>query len=186
MSVVKWIVGIVIALVVIGLAGTAALVGGVFSVGKEIVQTSGDAAKVSIAAGKIAEFTLPAGYREEYTVEKLGFTVAAYRGSGEHSHLVLAQSAVDWNIDLNDSLEKAAPGGYNQTTRMTVIETRPVTVRGEETTVVISEGKNSDGMAYRQLSMAFQGKGGPALLTIDEPASRWDADKIDEFIDSIR
>ena len=43
---------------------------------------------------------------------------------------------------------------------MTVTEIRATIVRGQETTLVIIEGMNSEGVIYRQAAAAFQGKGG--------------------------
>jgi hypothetical protein len=68
---------------------------------------------------------------------------------------------------------------------MTVVETRPATVRGQETTLVINEGVNSEGVSYRQVTVAFQGSG-PALLVISEPVTRWSQETVETFIAFIR
>jgi hypothetical protein len=68
---------------------------------------------------------------------------------------------------------------------MTVVETRPATGRGQETTLVINEGVNSEGVSYRQVTVAFQGSG-PALLVISEPVTRWSQETVETFIASIR
>jgi hypothetical protein len=59
-------------------------------------------------------------------------------------------------------------------------------VRGQETTLVINEGVNSEGVTYRWVTAAFQGKGGPALLVISEPVTRWSQETVETFIASIR
>jgi hypothetical protein len=68
---------------------------------------------------------------------------------------------------------------------MTIIETRPVTVREQEVTLVISEGITSEGETYRQVTAAFQGKGGPALLMLSEPVTSWNQQVVDALIASI-
>ena len=68
---------------------------------------------------------------------------------------------------------------------MVVIETRSVIVRGQEASLAISEGVSGEGETYRQATLAFQGEGGPALLTLSEPTSRWDQEMVDAFIASI-
>jgi hypothetical protein len=69
---------------------------------------------------------------------------------------------------------------------MTVLETRPITVRGQETTLILSEGITEEGETYRQVMAAFQGKGGPALLVLSEPVTRWNQETVEVFIASIR
>ena len=68
---------------------------------------------------------------------------------------------------------------------MTVIENRPVTLRGQEVTLIVSEGVNSENVSYRQISVAFEGKGGPALLLFSESVEAWDQAAVDEFLASI-
>ena len=46
-------------------------------------------------------------------------------------------------------------------------------MRGQATTLVLSEGTNTSGQPYRTLTGVFQGKGGPALLSVEAPLSKW-------------
>ena len=85
-----------------------------------------------------------------------------------------------------DMLEQLAPGAYDPQTRMSIIETGPVTVRGQDATLVISEGVTSEGESYRQEAAAFQGQGGPALVVISGPVESWDQALVDAFLASIR
>jgi hypothetical protein len=142
--------------------------------------------QVTSAASDIADFDLPADYTADFSAEMMGYTVAAYHPGDGHSHLYLIQSADEADGEkLASMLEEVVSGSSDPQTRMTVIETRPVTVSGEETTLVISEGTNGEGEAYRQASVAFQGQGGPALLVLSEPTSRWDQAVVDAFLASI-
>ena len=142
--------------------------------------------KVTSAAAEIADFDLPMGYSADFTAQLMGYTVAAYNPGDGHSHLYLIQSADEADGEkLASMLEEVVPGSSDPQTRMTVIETRPVTVRGLETTLVISEGTNGEGDSYRQAAVAFQGEGGPALLVFSEPTTRWDQATIDALLASI-
>ncbi len=141
---------------------------------------------VTQAASRIADFDLPAGYSAEFSASLMGYTAASFRPNDGHSHLYLIQSEKDADGEmLAQMLEELVPGASDPQTRMTVIETRPVTVRGQETTLVISEGINSEGEAYRQATVAFPGKGGPALLVLSEPVESWNQESVDAFIASI-
>lgn len=135
----------------------------------------------------IAEFDLPAGYAYDFDTSVLGYTVEAYKGQNGPSHLYLIQSEKQSDGDeLAKMLSQLAPGSSDPNTRMTVIETRTATVRGQEATVVISEGVNSENLRYRQLTVAFEGKSGPALLVFSESVNAWDQETVDAFLESIR
>lgn len=68
-----------------------------------------------------------------------------------------------------------------------LVEQRPVTIRGRETTMSISEGKDGRGELYRMASATFDGKAGsPAVLMILVPADQWDEKMVDDLIISIQ
>lgn len=151
------------------------------------VAINSNSEKVSSAASGIADFDLPAGYVPEFTANLMGYTVAAYNPGDGHSHLYLIQSEKEEDSEkLAEMLANLVPGSKDTNTRMTVIENRAVTIRGQAVTLVVSDGVNSDGESYRQITAAFQGKGGPALLVLSEPTERWDQSTVDAFIASIK
>ena len=148
------------------------------------VQTAFD--QVANAAAEIADFDLPAGYRPEFSASLEGYTLVSYNPGDGHSHLYLIQSEKESDGEkLGSMMDQIAPGSYDPQTRMAIIETRPVTVRKQEVTLVISEGVTSEGETYRQVMVPFQGKGGPALVTLSEPVERWSQESVDAFIASI-
>lgn len=149
------------------------------------VETADD--QITNAAAAIADFDLPANYRPEFSASLEGYTFVSYNLGDDHSHLYLIQSEKESDGEkLASAVEQIAPGSYDPQTRMTIIETHPVTVRGQEVTLVISEGVTSEGETYRQITVPFKGKGGPALIALSEPVSRWDQAKVDTFLASIR
>ena len=142
--------------------------------------------KVVSVAAEIADFDLPAGYRPEFSASVEGYTLVSYNPGDGHSHLYLIQSEKEVDGEkLVSVMDEIAPGSYDPQTRMTVIETRPVTMREQEVILVISEGVTSEGETYRQVMVAFHGKGGPALVTLSEPIERWNQESVDAFIASI-
>jgi hypothetical protein len=145
-----------------------------------------DTDKVASAAADIADFDLPADYQPEFSTSLEGYTLVSYNPGDGHSHLYLIQSEKESDGEkLVSMIDQIAPGSYDPQTRMTVIETRPVTMRDQEVTLVISEGNTSEGGTYRQVMVAFHGKGGPALVTLSEPVERWNQKSVDAFIASI-
>lgn len=151
------------------------------------IEATNDSQHITKLASKIADFDLPEGYTSEFSAEMAGYTLATYKGTSGPSHLYLIQSEKEADgEELQHMLTQLAPGSSDPNTRMIVIENRPVTVRGQEVTVVISDGTNSDGDPYRQATVAFQGKGGPALLVLSEPMDRWNDETIASFLASIQ
>ena len=143
--------------------------------------------EVANVAIKIADFDIPRGYQPEFSTSLNGYIVVSYNLGDGHSHLYLIQSDnEDDGEKLASMLDQIAPGSYDPQTRMTILETTPVTVRGQEETLVISEGSTSEGETYRQAAVAFQGRGGPALIVFSEPVERWDRTQVDNLLASIQ
>lgn len=139
------------------------------------------------AGAAIADFDLPAGYTFEFSTSMMGYTVAAYKGQNGPSHLYLIQSEQESDGEgLAKMLAQLVPGAGDPDSGLTVIENRPATIRGHEVTLIVSEGVNSEGVPYRQVTAAFEGKGGAALLVFSESVDAWDQNVIDEFLTSIR
>lgn len=138
-------------------------------------------------AADIADFDLPAGYTADFSAAMSGYSAVAYSPGDGRSHLYLIQSSQDDDgAALEKSLTTLVPGASDANTRTTVIENRPVTVRGQAVTAVISDGINSENEHYRQIMVVFQGKGGPALLALSTPVNTWDETLVDTFLASIR
>jgi hypothetical protein len=151
-----------------------------------LVNIAPAAEDVTSVASEIADFELPDGYGPDFTTSLLGYTVVAYNPGDGHSHLYLIQSEKESDGEkLAQMLADLAPASSDPNTRMTVIENRPAIVRGQEVTVVISDGVNHEGDTYRQAMVAFQGKGGPAMLVLSEPLDRWNDETVDALLASI-
>ena len=148
---------------------------------------SSDSQQVLDVASKIADFDVPADFVPQFTATASGYTLAAYQGPSGPSHLFLIQSDKQTDgSELEKMLKELAPGSSNPRTRMTVIENRTTTVRGQEVNVIISEGLNSDHVSYRQVTVGFQGKGGPAMLVFSDSAELWDPGTVDALLASIQ
>ena len=66
------------------------------------------------------------------------------------------------------------------------MEEKPILIRGQETTLRISEGTSSEGITYRTATATFQGNGGPSLVMVAGPIDEWDIELVETFILSIR
>lgn len=151
------------------------------------VTLSTDTERVVGASAKIADFNLPAEYYPDFSTTVMGYGVAAYtRGDGP-SHIYLIQSDNESDGEkLAQVLDELVIGSGDPQTRMTVVETRSVMVRGQKSTLVISDAVNSEGLSYRQAAVGFPGNGGPALLVFSESIENWDQATVDALISSIQ
>lgn len=143
--------------------------------------------EIAASAAKIASFDLPAGYSPEFTASFDVYTLVSYTpGKGSsHLYLVQSQNAVDTE-KLMQAMKDILPGEYDPEAGMTVIETRPIIVRGEQTTLILSEGLNGNGESYRQAMVVFKGNDGPALLVFSTPVAVWNLETLEALVASIQ
>jgi hypothetical protein len=187
----KIILGVVISLLVVCVCGAVAMFGALGWLGISIGQQfEPDPAKVAQIASKIADFKLPPGYKEDYGVEVADYAFASYTPGDDHSHILLIQVPPSVQVDqaaLERQMTQVTQSqSRKRPSRLTTTGTSQVNVRGQSVKFVVSEGTNSEGQAYRQMTGMFQGKHGLVLLTVEEPTSRWNQAAIDAFIASIR
>lgn len=152
-----------------------------------LVQRATDADSVNTIAQRSADFELPAGFKPDYAVELLGYTIAAYKSSDGNGHLAFLQ-APPGVIPNEQTIE-----GYlvNEPTSAPWSHETPVLtdermVRDHVAALTISDRTNGDGLRYRSLNMVFQGREGTVLVVINLPVAQWNDAAIKAFIASIR
>jgi hypothetical protein len=169
---------------------------GMWSVGKIVnwaqSNTSEDPARVAQVASEIADFEIPAGFNKHYAMKLGDLTLVQYMTDNEKVVLIVTQFPAGISINPDEMLRDIRNGSrdpnspwYNMD--MQLVEQRPVTIRGEETTLSISEGIDDKGTQYRMANAKFRGKAnGPALMTIAGPVDQWDLAIVEDFIASIQ
>lgn len=147
-----------------------------------------DPQEASEVASAIAEFDIPAGY-DIGAMHMFGIEWAIL-DNDQGGTIMLMQYPDNMNIS-QDQLEQQMQQVWQQTTNrnglnMKVIDQQPVTIRGEQTTLTVSEGSDSQGNGFRQAIAVFPGREGQAILMMVIPSQDWDQEMIDQFIQSIR
>jgi hypothetical protein len=169
---------------------------GAWSVG-EIVKwadqnTTEDAQEVAQIASSIADYDIPEGFTKQYGMKFASFRMVQYMNASEDTFLFVTQFPAGTSINpeemmreiRNNSRNPNSPW-YNTDTHL--VEQKDVTIRGEETTLSISEGTNEQGETYRVANAKFKGNGeGPALFMLVAPAEDWDNELVEDFIASIQ
>ncbi len=151
-----------------------------------LVQRLTDGDRVNSIAHRIADFELPAGYQTDYTVEMLGYTIAAYKSSDRNGHLAFLQAPP--GVIPDEQVIEGYQTNESMTTAWrdaTLILTDERTVRDHPASLTISDRTNGEGQRYRSLNLVFQGREGTVLLVINQPVAQWDEAGVEAFIASI-
>lgn len=152
-----------------------------------LIQQAIDPDRVNAAAHRIADFDLPPGYQTDYVLDVGSYTFAAYKSDDGQSHLAFVEVPTGVIPD-NEVIEGHVYGGWSRHSerRATVLSVEEPTVRGHPATLTISERVNGEDRLYRSAYLVFEGNDGTAVLVINQPATVWDRDLVDRFIDSIQ
>ncbi len=147
----------------------------------------GDPVAVAEAGSRIAEYDVPAGFDEGYSADLAGFSLVGYTGADERSHIYLFQAPADVIMAPAD-IELQFRTNVQQHAGPWLMEVERCTceIRGQQTTLVVSEGATHDDERYRTASALFDGKGGQALVNISMPSATWDQEMVDAFLASLR
>jgi len=173
-------------------AGAAVLV--FYQMGQRVQEgMKTDPESAAQAAHEIADYDLPAGYQEQMAMDLFvySFVIIAPSQPGANFNgpmIMLAQFQAgadpeEMEKQIQQSFEQQAG---NNGVEMKLIEVKEMVIRGEEVPVAIYEGTDQNGLVMRQLITTFPGKDGVAMLMIMGPASGWDQNVMDAFIESIR
>jgi hypothetical protein len=154
--------------------------------------TTEDPQEVAQIASEIADFEIPAGFDAQYGIKIGTFSMVQYTTRREETYIFLTQFPSGTSINPDEMLRQIRNNSrnpnspwYNVDTDL--VEQRPVTIHGEQTTLSISEGTNDQGVLYRMANAKFQGQGvGPSLVMIVAPADEWDPGMVEDFIASIQ
>ncbi len=145
--------------------------------------------EIRSVADRIAGYTVPKGYSEQFAIDMLGYQLVSLQGPTPNCHIYLVQAPKDVNVDVAalESQARELEGQKSQDDRrgMRVVETRTATVRGESVSLVVREGVNSVDAPYREVTGLFTGRSGPALVSVAAPADQWNWDLVNEFLSSI-
>jgi hypothetical protein len=175
---------------------TALIFTGLWSFGNVVKwadnSTSENPQEVVRFGSEIADFDVPEEFGSPYGIHFGDVKSVGYVSESGNTHIILTQFPEGTSVNVEEMLRLMEEGSgdpnsiwYN--TETTLIEQKPVIIRGEETTLSISDGTSNEGIRYRMANAIFQGRGtGPSLLLFVGPADEWDAKLLEDFIASIQ
>ncbi len=184
----------IILAVVIGLVVICACIGGgvvlMLARGGQILSnaTSTQPQDVSAVAGKIADYTLPAGYKEAMSMSLLGVSMAGFSSDDDQTFIFLFQvpKGTISPDQFRQQVEQMAQNQLGSDYTLQPAGTQQATIRGQSVELQMYIGTRSSGESIRQMMGAFEGKGGPAWLMVFGPANAWDQAAVDAFIASLK
>lgn len=148
--------------------------------------------EVEATARSISDFALPSGYEGQFGMSFFGIKMAALgpEAMADGPIFLLMQfpeslgglSQEEMEQQMRDSMEQQF---QNNSMELETVGTQAATIRGQETTLTIREGRDEDGNEMRQLLGVFPGKGGQAMLMVMGEVAEWDQDMVDAFIASM-
>lgn len=168
---------------------------GLWSLGRFVnwadTNTSEDPQEVARFGSEIADFDMPEGFGSPYGIHFGEATSVGYASQSRNTHILLTQFPEGTSVNVEEMLKLISQYSTDSNNRwndsqMTVVEEKTVTIRGQETTLSISQGTSAEGGTYRSAVATFEGKGGPSLLMIAGPLDEWDMEMVEEFIASIQ
>lgn len=158
--------------------------------GKLIGQsTSTDPVKVSQTASQIADYTLPAGYKEAFAMSILNVTMAGFTREDTGMTIFLFQMPANAGLSSEQMQKQMQQALENQTGKrynLNYIGSQTATIRGQATELMIYEGTTDQGEAVRQMMGFFEGKNGTAWLMVTGNPDSWDQAGVNAFIQSLR
>ena len=188
-----WIAfGVVLTLCLcVGVAGFFAL----RSVGSRMAESVKlDPAEVEQVGAQIAEYEVPEGYSHRMAMSMMGydFVIIAPEGDGSGMMIMLAQfgQAFVQGSDPKAFQEQMQRSLEQQSGRLGLnlkaVETRTITIRGQEVEVTVFEGADENGISIRQMVASFATENGLGMVLIQGVAGVLDQDAADAFLESIR
>jgi len=152
-------------------------------------QINTDMAEAEQLGSEIFEYEVPEDFTEVRSLQVAGCELVIYNGSDDHSHIYFFQLPGGLNLDLPQieaELKNVLPEKERGPVQVKVVESRPATIAGQEVTLIVSEGEDHDGHAYREVSTVLDGRGGQALVVFSRPVVSWDEAEMEQFLASIR
>ncbi len=180
------VTGIVVILCVCVVAGTVLA----FRIAGRTIQQSitSDPTQAAAKAQNIALYNIPYGY-EQGVMSLLGFDMVVLSADNQPV-IMLMQFPESANLDpeeMEKTMQQAIGQQFSQRgLTFSLVDKKQVLIKGQEVTLFISEGKDSDGNPFREATTSFKGNNGTVLLTVMGDARTWNQTAIEVFLKSIR
>jgi hypothetical protein len=147
-----------------------------------------DSLRAKQIGAQIAEYTLPPGYREDAGADWFAMQMVMIV-SKEKRGLTITLNQFKTMAVSREQMEAQNRQVYrnlygNANMPLHYVGERTVTIKGKPTVLTILE--TTEGVATRQVSGVFQGKGGTTTIMVLGYSDNWNWQMLDDFFQSIR
>lgn len=188
---------ILVVAVVVCIVGSAVAIGGLGLLADRFKDNiTMDSKKAHAMANEFMTYTLPDGYQEQMGMDFFVYKMVILgNGDMKSSKSFASPSIILTHFQSTEGMtpeqmtEQMQKSFEQQSSQkgmaFKLVETRTVTINGEETTLNVNEGNNNSGDSYRQWVTNFPGKTGLVILMIQGPIEGWDDALLNDFLASI-
>ena len=183
---------IVLWIVAIGVIFFVLLCGGVIFLAYRMVASGRDPTVVRQVTRTITDIELPERYTPSMSFQLLGAKMVFYgQGNSSGRFLMIMQfsSGVQTNPDeMKQQMEqnRQQQAGGPRGIHVEETETRPYSIRGQESQVMITKGVTDDGKKIVQVTAPFIAKDGSvAMLMLLESEEEWDESEFEQILASM-
>ncbi|MBI5302175.1 MAG: hypothetical protein HY868_08565 [Chloroflexi bacterium] len=145
--------------------------------------------QIKQTAAKIAEYTLPSGYKEEFGMDLFAMQMVMIAPANKARPMIMLMQSADRSAkpeDMQQQLQEQFQRQYSmQGGTYRVTGTRQVRIKGQSVTLTIAEN-DSRSVTMQQATGVFAGKNGLAILMLIGTKQGWDWTPIEQFTGSIR
>jgi hypothetical protein len=153
-----------------------------------------DPAAMSEIGERIADFDLPAGYELKGGMDLFVYRLLVIAPTGDANDgmfIMLFQFDQLGTEEEREQIEQQMRQSFQQQSGQTevdwdVVETRTITIRGEETEVTVSRGSDESGVVFRQWMAVFPAKSGTGMVMIQGLEREFDDQVAEDFLESLR
>lgn len=162
------------------------------TIAKVSSQTISEKPEVAVRVGaEIADYEVPREFGTPVSAHIGDMTMIRYTSQDEMSYILIAQFPAGTSVNAEEMLRLMEegtddPNSVWYSTDTTILEQKPVTIRGQATILNISDGTSLQGLSYRYATATFYGRGGPALIMVASPVDEWDVQMVEMFISTIQ
>ncbi len=156
---------------------------------RNLVSTATDPNKQQQVGNQIAEYTVPAGYKQamgmDLLVEKV-VMLEPTNNQGPAIMLIQLMTSTASQEELERGMQQAFQQSGTRQANYEVVGTHPVTIKGKATNLTVSESTAGTSHILRQATGVFPGKGGIAMIMFTGSSDSWDWKLIEDFCASIK
>jgi len=158
---------------------------------EQTISSAADPTSAAEVAGSIADFDVPPGY-ELRAFGFFGFDMVMLVPDDLRSGSFITMMQFPTGMALSrDEMEAQMRQGLAQQQfgrslqDMQYVGELQTSIRGEEVSLSVFEGRDENGLLMQEVTGIFDGKGGPTMLIILGPAE-WESSGVGEFLRSMR